>query len=113
MGGKHTHGIAFPFLSYLLLREGMFVSVPICYLWSIWYSIAFFLGCLFQYHIYICYGITSLSFLGCLFFQYRLLFVTWVDHRYNIALSFVMFVFSIVYRTDLQSTKYIPVTLII
>merc|ERR1711865_1235071 len=73
------------------------------------YSISFpflllrYTGCLFQYryvicgvygiaslslswmfvsvsYIYICYGITSLSFFGCLFFQYRLLFVTLVDH---------------------------------
>merc|ERR1712238_575255 len=95
MGGKHTHGIAFPFLSCLLLRDGMFVSVPIFYLWSIWYSITFFLGCLFQYHIYICYGIASSLFLGMFVFSVPTFVcdLGWIT-GISISLCLGMFVFS-------------------
>merc|ERR1712161_76222 len=84
-GNTHT---VWHFLSYLLLMEGMFVSVPIFYLWSIWYSIAFSLldVCFSIIYIYLLRYSIAL-FLGMFVFLYRLLFVTWVDYRYSIALS--------------------------
>merc|ERR1712161_55369 len=94
-GNTHT---VWHFLSYLLLMEGMFVSVPIFYLWSIWYSIAFSLldVCFSIIYIYLLRYNIALSLDVC--FQYRLLFVT-LDHRYSIAAWDVCFQYRLLFVT--------------